>query len=344
MRKKEQIIIDIVIPWVDGSDPKWLAEKNKYLPEGEQIDIDASAKRWRDWDNVQYIFRGIEKFCPWVNKVFFITCGQVPSWLNTNNKKLVLVNHKDYIPQEYLPTFSSHPIELNLHRIKDLSEHFIYMNDDLFFTKKCKETDFFVNGLPKLVAMERPKTISKEEIFDCIMHNDVRAILSVFDKSKTKKQNKKKWYSLKDPISFFMNKFYDKTAKTGWAGFYIDHLPTPFLKSQIGECWKLFGKKLNETSLNKFRSYKDVNQYLFTEYLLCKGLFSPIKYHAKGKMFSLNDNGKNENIDTICKSITRQKYKMICLNDVNVQNFEETKEKINEALNCVLPNKSSFEL
>ena len=341
MAKKSEIKIDIVIPWVDGSDPKWLAEKNKYLPEGEQVDIDASAKRWRDWDNVQYIFRGIEKFCPWVNKVFFITCGQVPSWLNTDNEKLVLVNHKDYIPQEYLPTFASRPIELNLHRLEGLSEHFIYVNDDFFFTRKCNEEDFFKDGLPKLVAMEKPKTISQEDIFDCTINNNVRLIASKYDKHVVKKSNKKCWYPLCDPIVFFVNKFYDKTAPTGWAGIYMDHLPAPFLKSAFEECWQVFPKQMDETSHCRFRSRYSLNQYIVTEYMLCKGTFAREKYGKRGANFSLND--VNSNIDKVCQEIKKQKHKTICLNDVNVQNFEETKQKINNALEYILPEKSSFE-
>ena len=333
--------IDIVIIWVDGSDIKWQQEKNKYLPENNKIDIDVSAKRWRDWDNVQYIFRGIEKFCPWVNKVFFITCGQKPSWLNTECEKLVFVNHKDYIPEKYLPTFTSRTIELNLNRLEGLSEHFIYLNDDFFFTKKCKPSDFFKNGLPKLVAMEKPKTISQEEIFDCTINNNVRLIASKFNKQQVKKSNKKHWYPLRDPITFFMNKFYDKTAMTGWAGFYMDHLPNPFLKSAFEECWQLFGDKFDEVCQNRFRSRYGLNQYVVSEYMLCKGSFAFEKYGKRGFNYSLND--VKNNIDKVCQDIKKQKYKTVCLNDVNVQNFEETKKKINEALDYILPEKSAFE-
>lgn len=80
---------------------------------------------------------------PWVHKIYLITCGQVPDWMNKEaDDRLVIVNHSDYIPKEYLPTFSSHPIELNLHRIKELSEHFIYLNDDYFVINETSPEDF----------------------------------------------------------------------------------------------------------------------------------------------------------------------------------------------------------
>ena len=131
--------IDIVILWVDGNDPKWLKEKNKY----SEIKGDSNINRFRDWDNLQYLFRGIEKYATWVNKVYFITWGHLPKWLNTNHEKLVIVNHKDYIPKEYLPTFNSNVIEMNLHRIEGLSEKFIIFNDDLFLLKKTIPEDFY---------------------------------------------------------------------------------------------------------------------------------------------------------------------------------------------------------
>ncbi len=343
MQKKYNFDVDIVIPWVDGSDKEWLKEKNKYLDKENQIDVDAGANRYRDWDNVQYIFRGIEKFAPWVRKVFFITCGQKPSWLNLNNEKLVWVNHKDYIPEEYLPTFSANPIELNMHRIEGLSEHFIYLNDDFFFTSNVKKSDFFdKNGLPKIVAMEMPKAITGF-IFDNITMNNVRALNKLFNKKEVKKKHKKKWYSLTNPVCYIINKFYDITAKVGWAGFYIKHLPAPFLKSKIEKCWELFYDELNKTSLNKFRSVYDVNQYLFTEYLLCSGEFFADRYKRDGELLSLND-GEKPNIGTICNVLKKQKYKMVCLSDSQITKFEETKQKINLAFESILPSKSNFEL
>ena len=108
--------------------------------------------RYRDWDTLKYWFRGVEKYAPWVNKIHFVTYGHLPKFLNTNNPKLNIVNHKDFIPKEYLPTFSANPIELNLHRIKDLSEQFVFFNDDMFVINKVKSTDFFKNGKPRDMA------------------------------------------------------------------------------------------------------------------------------------------------------------------------------------------------
>lgn len=72
--------IDFVIAWVDGNDPEWRKEKQKYLAEflGEEALIDQGDYRYRDWDILHYWFRAVEKYAPWVRKIHFVTCGQIP--------------------------------------------------------------------------------------------------------------------------------------------------------------------------------------------------------------------------------------------------------------------------
>ncbi len=52
--------IDFVILWVDGSDEAWLDERRKYSGDENT----GSKSRYRDWNNLQYWFRGVEKLCP----------------------------------------------------------------------------------------------------------------------------------------------------------------------------------------------------------------------------------------------------------------------------------------
>ena len=123
------------------------ALRNSYAPKDRFL-VDDRDARYRDWETLRYWFRGVEKFAPWVNKIYFVTCGHVPSWLNLDADKLVHVKHSDYIPEEYLPTFSSHPIELNVNRIRGLSEHFVYFNDDTFLCRSIPKEIFYRDGKP----------------------------------------------------------------------------------------------------------------------------------------------------------------------------------------------------
>jgi len=117
--------IDFVVTWLDSNDFEWKKEYEFYKVNDKG---DKSKARFRDMNFFQYWFRAVEKYAPWVNKVFLITNGKFPDWINKNNPKLVLVKHEDYIPKEFLPTFNSITIELHMHKIKGLSEHFVYFN------------------------------------------------------------------------------------------------------------------------------------------------------------------------------------------------------------------------
>ena len=146
---KDNFDIDFVIPWVDGSDPEWRNRKREYCKSiSGYSDLDDREERYRDWGLLPYWFRGIEKFAPWVRKIFFICDQDPPAWLNRQNNKLIIIRHEDYLPDEYRPAFSSHPIELNIHRIYGLSERFVYFNDDTFLNKPVKTNKFFKNNLP----------------------------------------------------------------------------------------------------------------------------------------------------------------------------------------------------
>ena len=98
----EDYPIDVVITWVDGDDPEWKQEKLKFehslagdaLPSQSDSSDDCD-ERYRDWDMLRYLFRGIEKFMPWVRTIHFVTCGQIPVWMNVNHPQLNLVNHRD---------------------------------------------------------------------------------------------------------------------------------------------------------------------------------------------------------------------------------------------------------
>ena len=98
------------------------------------------------WVEGKYWFRGIEKNAPWVHNIYFVTWGHLPAWLNTAHPKLHIIKHTDFIPPQYLPTYNSPTIELNLHRIPGLSENFVYFNDDGFLIRPVTPQHFFKSG------------------------------------------------------------------------------------------------------------------------------------------------------------------------------------------------------
>ena len=99
--------IDFVVLWVDGADPDWQRQRARYAP--ETTDNGSDPNRFRDWDLMRHWFRCVERFAPWVNRVYFVTNGQVPIWLNPDHPKLKLVKHSDYIPAEFFVSQEQFP-------------------------------------------------------------------------------------------------------------------------------------------------------------------------------------------------------------------------------------------
>ena len=323
--------IDFVILWVDGNDESWLKEKNKYLG----LKGDSNINRFRDCENLQYLFRGIEKYAPWVNKVYFVTWGHLPKWLNVNNEKLEIVKHEDFIPKEYLPTFNSNVIEMNLFRITNLSSKFVIFNDDLFILKKLKETDFFENNMPKDMYVEFiKKNCSRRHAVLRKNYSDV--INKYFFKKEFIKNNKGKIFNIK----YGMDNF--KTLKmlkySEFKDIYSQHLTQSYLKETFETVWNEEGAKLDVACKNKFRADTDLGCALCRYWQLLSGNFVPTK--KLGKYFILaNDNRE------LIKTIRRRNKKIICINDADINiDFEKAKNEINAEFKKILPEKSSFEI
>ena len=335
--------IDVVIPWVDPTDKEWQASKNKFLEDLNNDKVDNSENRFRDWDNFKYVFRGIDKFMPWVHKIYLITCGQVPDWMNKEaDDRLVIVNHSDYIPKEYLPTFSSHPIELNLHRIKELSEHFIYLNDDYFVINETSPEDFFVNGLPCDYALEDPITPDHKDIFNNILINNMVLLNSHYDRRTVLKEQKKKFYSMCDKKAFITNMCFRPLKRNHFFGLHYSHLASNILKSTIEKVWTENREILEATSSHKFRNADDVNQFIFKNEQYVTGKFHPYNINRFGMAIQLDDTIEGA-VEDVCHTITDSGYKMICINDCNIEDFDNTRTKINAALEKILPNPSVWE-
>jgi len=331
--------IDFVITWVDGNDKKWQKEKSQY----EKIDNienglefwNKSDSRYRDWELLKYWFRGVEKFAPWVNKIHFVTWGHIPDWLDVSNPKLNIVKHTDFIPHKYLPTFSSHTIELNLHRIEGLSEQFVYFNDDMFLLSSVSSELFFKNGVPCDAAIINPIRMIQNGIRAEI--NDMYIINHFFNKNDVIKKNFCKFINIK--YGKYLVRTLLMLPYPYFSGFYIQHLPTSFLKSTFESVWENVEKELNQTCINKFRKSTDVNQWLMQYWQYVTGKFIPRKIHI-GKMFE----GMTD-IDVICNNIENQNYPLICCNDsVDIENFDYCKERLMKSFEKILSEKSSFEV
>ena len=336
MKKQQDIPIDFVILWVDGSDPEWLKEKKKYKP---SLDVDAEINRYRDWGLLKYWFRGIDKYASWVNKIYFVTCGQKPSWLNEKNPKLKLINHSDYINKKYLPLYNSSAIESQINKIKGLSEHFVLFNDDMYLINNVTKDDFFKKGLPCDTYSEEPiQPNTKDMLFPHILLNNMNLVSKYNNNKNTPQIGLLKKYNIKygsDNIKTFLSIPY----RSQTLGFTSHHLPQSFLKTSFETLQRENPKAFEDNLNNRFRSKTDITQYAYRYYQLLTGNFMP-RSKKIGKLYA----AKDETVNEICEYITHKKGKMICINDTDTGlDFDKAVSAIKNAFEQDLSAKSSFE-
>jgi len=324
--------IDLVVLWVDGNDPLWQEEKAKYTQSGG----DNRVIRYRDWGLMKYWFRAVEKNLPFINKVHFVTWGHTPDWLNEKHPKLNIVKHSDYIPKEYLPTFNSNVIELNLHRLEGLSEHFILANDDFFFLAPKTKDFFFKDGLPVDAAIQNVLQFHKSGGIGHIMANNLEALNQSFNKRSVMKKMPSKWFNFRYGIKMLYNLYL--LPFSNFTGFNDPHIPYSYLKSEWDELWEERGELLDKVCKNKIRSNEDINHWLLRYRQFAKGNFYPSDSN-RGKFFIIGQDDEE-----IACTFKEQKVPMICLSD----DFEDIDFEKEQSFLCNLfleayPEKSQYE-
>lgn len=318
------------------TDPKWRTEFEKYAGDKGNTANGVSETRFRDYGLLRYWFRGVEKFAPWVRKIHFVTSGQKPEWLDTSNPKLNLVDHKDYIPGKFLPTYNSVVIERYLHKIPGLAEHFIYFNDDFYIINNIAPDRFFRNGLPCDIAIFQYNPSWSQ--WYVRIKNNIRIINRHFDKKEVINADRDKWFDPSYGSKLFWN--YLMLLYNKFITLRTPHNAQPYLKSTFEEVWQAAGDELTATSVNRFRALNDLTPELFRTWQICKGNFVPYNTYADTKMFPLMVRSKEA-----VQAIRNQSYNLVCLNDnKRIHNYGQVMADLKEAFETILPEKSSFEL
>lgn len=306
-------------------------KKSKFNISEKHLNLET---RYRDYGTLKYWFRSVEKYAPWVNKIYFITDNQVPAWVNRQNDKVVCLNHSEFIPKKYLPTFNSNTILLNLFRIKDLSEKFVIFNDDMFLNDYVQPEDFFKNNLPRDNFVVKP-LFPRVEGIDSMVEKDMKIINKYFSFRKDVRNSFTKAFNLKNGIYNFSNLLMVPYAL--YSSFYNPHIPVSHKKTTFSKIWSLEPELLIKTSTGRFRSSEDINEWLMRYWNLASGQFYPRNINF-GKFYNM------AHFNDFIKDVQQSKHHVLCLNDSFDGNFFEMKKKLIETFSEKYANKSAFEI
>jgi hypothetical protein len=335
-------IIDFVVTWLDSSDPQWQEQYALYKTGAKG---DKSKARYREMNIFNYWFRAVEKFAPWVNKVYLVTNGKFPDWINIDNPKLVLVKHEDYMPKEILPTFSSCSIELHMHRIKGLSEHFVYFNDDMMLNGPVTPEYYFKDGLPcdynKETCLNVP-IYTKTDKFSIYMSMlaDIGIVNAHFNRWETVLQSPIRWFGPHLGLKGLVMSAVLMKQRL-FVGFSNFHTEQAYLKSTFEEVWEKEPDFL-ASSCTRFREDVIANPYLFRYWQLARNNFYPKK--RRFATFHFFDRGVVEGIH---KTLLNPNIASICVNDSSLcpdDDYEYINSHLVKWLEEKFPEKSSFEL
>lgn len=311
--------IDAVYTWVDGDDTDWQQRKNEALRAQGKSEINligANNSRYQSRDELRYSLRSLVAYAPWIRQIYLVTDDQVPPWLDLEHPMIRVVRHREIFGDTgRLPTFNSHAIESRLHRIPGLSEHFLYINDDMFFGRPLLPNTFFhTNGLAKFFPSPAQLDVGPATVHDAPVtaagKNNRRHIEERFGRTITQKMR---------------------------------HVPYPLRRSVLAEIEAELPAEVLETASHQFRHPGDLSipsslQHYWS-YLSGKAVPGSIRY-------TYADLAHPSTPVQLAFLLARRHCDVFCLNDTDSTEvlLSEQQAMLSDFLSSYFPFRAPFEL
>lgn len=267
--------IDLVIPIVFPQDPEWLRAYS--IRSGKDAEGDV---RFRSWGTEKLLLQCVCRNMPWLRRIFILLAGESQARYLQDclpaGPEIVFVYHREFIPRHLLPTFNVCTIEMFLHRIPGLSEHFIYSNDDFFPLSPLNPSDFFRDGYPCQKMNESPYP-DKPKIFHEFVMNGLNMVAADFGKHYTK--------------TWLLN----------------GHSMQPMLRSTVEKVCTRHADRIAR-SFTFDRSVANFNQYIFPFYQHFTGKYVA---HIPRRAYV----GRKVPIERLVEYIRRKDAGIVCIND-----------------------------
>ena len=292
--------MDYVFPYVDCEDPVW---REQYRRANNCTTMDES--RFRPFGTLRYVFRGIAKNMPFINRVVLIvsTETQVPDWINPDKVRVIM--HGEFMPKDHLPTFSSSAIESDMWRINGLSERFIYGNDDFFPLKPLTEDDFFCGDKPRLRF--EPSDYRFQNLFRKCCRNGMDMIADALGVDRTEPN------VLLKP----------------------QHCMKGMTIKQMREVGRLCGHKIDST-VTMHRHQWNVTGYIYQYYAYYTNQYAPFDTDYK---YIRITNDYEDVLDCIDTS------RILCINDAgDLDDYENACKALQQKFERMFPERSIYEL
>ncbi|SHG22622.1 Stealth protein CR4, conserved region 4 [Jatrophihabitans endophyticus] len=228
--------VDAVYTWVDGDDPAWRERMLRARADSEGVEYhpeSLAVNRFLSRDELRYSLRSLAMYAPWIRRIFLVTDQQVPAWLDPDDDRITVVDHRDiYTDPSVLPVFNSSAIITQLHHIEGLAEHYLYLNDDIFLGRDVRPENFwFGNGITKMFPSRLTRPFGAAHSEDAPHFNISKNIRTVLERD------------------------LDVSISNS-----IRHTPYPQVRSVNYELEERFAAELRATAGHRFRHHTDIAQ------------------------------------------------------------------------------------
>lgn len=230
-----------------------------------------------------------------------------------NNPKISIVTHKEIMPADALPTFNSNAIEACIPNIPNLSEHFLYANDDMFISGSVEEDFFFASDGRPYVFLN-PYNITKDSLYSRQIHYVQNLI----------KEKYGEYYPLEP-----------------------HHNIDAYRLSDVKKCIEAFKDKFDKTAHQRFREQETMQRVIWSYYALAHkcGILASNRVsrrrHPDGK--KVNPKVRiSQYFGRPSDIVDRLKSKLFCIND-GENLLADERMQIKWVLASIFPFASSFE-
>ncbi|MDN5745221.1 MAG: Stealth CR1 domain-containing protein [Nocardioidaceae bacterium] len=308
--------IDIVYTWVDADDPAWQAAFTTARRDGAPATSHTSAwspSRFTSREELRYSLRSIAAFASWVRTIHIVTNGQVPPWLDTNHPQIRMVRHDEIFPDpSHLPTFNSHAIEANLHRIPGLADHYLYFNDDVFLARPLRPEHFFTaSGLlryfPSMIPVEDGEPDPADLPVVAAFKNGRRIIEDRFGRRPMARPR---------------------------------HTPHPQRRDVLAEIDQACPEVVRRTSASRFRQPSDISLAAQLQASWASATGRAIAADTQYEFIDIGDPSSDRRID---RMLVRSDLDCFCLNETDTDHPDLAHRRVDRIVTTLLPFTSPYE-
>ncbi|MHA7878152.1 MAG: stealth family protein [Saccharospirillum sp.] len=228
--------IDAVVTWVNAQDPKYRQKLNEHRVAIGEPPVAAGQGRYSESGEFAYCIASLIRYAPWLRCIYIVTDDQTPGFYNALMaspwaERIRLVSHRELFRgyEAYLPSFNIRAIKSMFWNLPELSERFVFLNDDFLIMRPVQPEDFFRGNAMVLSGSWRPNLLRL---------------------SGRKANHKRK----KRPGNHAAQALAAKKAGYRWRYFRVPHMPHPMFKSLLQQYFDRHPGELEANLTYRFRS------------------------------------------------------------------------------------------